>query len=134
MSMKSVVKSSKAVRRKHVSVRVLALRRLSGGRAAKLPTFDTVKDAEGKFQSTLKLTDEACLLLPDLWEKTEFEGEKRASKKEAEASAAKAFWEDPRVLEIARKMRPSKKSQKNRKRLVKRNEQRNAKRKAQRLV
>ncbi|CAL1136093.1 unnamed protein product [Cladocopium goreaui] len=96
------------------------------------PKFHTVKDAEGNFQSTLKLNDKTLLLLPDLREKTEFEGEKCASKKEADNSAAKAFWDDPRVLEIARTLKPSRKAQKIREHFdfVKCKEQREAKRKA----
>eukprot|EP00435_Cladocopium_sp_Y103_P032248 s2767_g8.t1 len=107
--------------------RALALRRLSDEDVIEMPEFHTVRDAEGNCRSTLKLTDKTRLLLPTLWEKMEFEGEKRASKKEAETSAAKAFWDDPRILNIAGKLQPSKKAQKSRKRLVKLNEYRNAK-------
>jgi hypothetical protein len=110
--MKSVVNSRKAVGKEHVSASALALRRVSDEHHVEPQTFDTVKDAEGNFQSTLKLSDKTLLLLPDLREKTEFEGEKCASKKEADNSAAKAFWDDPHVLEIARTLKPSKKAQK----------------------
>ncbi|CAL1159093.1 unnamed protein product [Cladocopium goreaui] len=51
------------------------LERVSDEHHVEPQTFDTVKDAEGNFQSTLKLTDKACLLLPILGEKAEFEGE-----------------------------------------------------------
>jgi hypothetical protein len=132
--MKSVVNSRKAVGKEHVSASALALRRVSAAHHVEPQTFDTVKDAEGNFQSTLKLTDKACLLLPILGEKAEFEGEKCASKKEADNSAAQAFWTDPRVLEIARKLRPSKRAVKSKQHFAKLDEQRNARRKAQRLA
>jgi hypothetical protein len=112
--MKSVVNSRKTVGEEHVSASAsaLALRRVTHEQIVEQPKFHTVKDAEGNFQSTLKLSDKTLLLLPDLREKTEFEGEKCASKKEADNSAAKAFWDDPHVLEIARTLKPSKKAQK----------------------
>jgi len=134
--MKSVVNSRKTVGKEHVSASAsaLALRRVSNEHTSivEQPKFHTVKDAEGNFQSTLKLNDKTLLLLPDLREKTEFEGEKCASKKEADNSAAKAFWDDPRVLEIARTLKPSRKAQKIREHFdfVKCKEQREAKRKA----
>lgn len=73
--MKSVVNNRKAVGKEHVSASALALRHVSDEHHVEPQTFDTVKDAEGNFQSTLKLTDKACLLLPILGEKAEFEGE-----------------------------------------------------------
>ena len=91
---------------RHVSARALAPRRLSSRDedVVHLREFHTVKDAEGSYQSTLHLTDKGRLLHPYLWDKTDFEGEKRASKKEADDSAAKVFWDDPHVLDIARKL------------------------------
>ncbi|CAL1166701.1 unnamed protein product [Cladocopium goreaui] len=116
--------------------RALAPRRLSSRDedVVHLREFHTVKDAEGSYQSTLHLTDKGRLLHPYLWDKTDFEGEKRASKKEADDSAAKVFWDDPHVLDIARKLRPSKKAQRIDRNRILKNLKNSAKRQAKRLA
>ena len=79
---------------------------------------------DGNFQSTLRLTDrarEAARL-----RNGEYKGEVCPTKPEAEHSAARGFWDDPLVKEIAAKLEPSKKTRKNRKMCA----EANAKRKA----
>ncbi|CAL1132263.1 unnamed protein product [Cladocopium goreaui] len=97
---------------------ILNLAILHGG------TYETLKDVDGNFQSTLRLTDrarEAARL-----RNGEYKGEVCPTKPEAEHSAARGFWDDPLVKEIAAKLEPSKKARKNRKMCA----EANAKRKA----
>ena len=58
----------------------------------------------------------------------EYKGEVCGSKIEAEVSAARIFWEDPRVQERAEKLEPSKKARKNKRRCAERNAERKARR------
>ena len=92
----------------------------------KFGSYDTVKDADGNFQCTLRLTKraQAAARLGT----REYKGEVSGSKWEAEISAAREFWEDPRAQERAEKLEPSKKAKKEKKRCAERNAERKARR------
>eukprot|EP00435_Cladocopium_sp_Y103_P051854 s376_g16.t1 len=75
-------------------------------------TYHTVKDEEGKFRSTLRLSDKAFAAAR--LRKREYEGEVGSTQTEAELSAARALWDEPRIREIAANLHPSKKKQRRR--------------------
>ena len=58
--------------------------------------------------------------------RAEFTGRKRSTQKEAEESAAQAFWEHPRVLEKAKDLPPSKKARRQKTRCCEHNQKRKA--------
>ena len=88
--------------------------------------YHTVQDADGNFQCTLRLSKraQAAARLGT----REYKGEVSGSKWEAEISAAREFWEDPRAQERAEKLEPSKKAKKGKKRCAERNAERKARR------
>eukprot|EP00435_Cladocopium_sp_Y103_P015864 s3881_g3.t3 len=88
-------------------------------------TYDTVTHEDGTFQATLQIGGRAHAVagLTNM----DYRGHRCSTKKEAEVSAAKAFWDDPRVLEKAKSLEPSKRARNQKKRCA----QHNAKRKAQ---
>ena len=86
----------------------------------------TVKDADGNFQSALRLTNraQAAARLGN----REYKGEVCSSKMEADVSAARVCWEELRVQERAEKLEPSKRAKMGRKRCAERNAERKARR------
>ena len=95
---------------------MLAVRRLLHHKPGdpKFGTYDTVKDADGNFQSTLRLIRRAQAAAR--LRKREYKGEKCRTKIEAEVSAARVFWDDPHAQEKAAKLPPSTKARRQRKR------------------
>eukprot|EP00435_Cladocopium_sp_Y103_P045450 s376_g13.t1 len=85
-------------------------------------TYHTVKDEEGKFRSTLRLSDKAFAAAR--LRQREYEGEVGSTKTGAELSAARVLWDDPRMREGAAKLHPSKKAEKRRKASARRKAQR----------
>lgn len=104
----------------------LMLRRLSDENGHELSY--QMEGMEGRYRCILQLPDRALRHLPDL-SKNEFLGKVCDSAREAENSAAEAFWDDPIVQEIAQNLEPSKKAQRQIKRCAERRAQRDAKRK-----
>ena len=96
----------------HLSATTFAVRRLLHSKPGDDPfgIHKTVKDADGNFQSALRLTNraQAAARLGN----REYKGEVCSSKMEAEVSAARVFWEELRVQERAEKLEPSKKVRK----------------------
>eukprot|EP00435_Cladocopium_sp_Y103_P056532 s2497_g19.t1 len=62
-------------------------------------TYHTVRDKEGLYHSTLRLTDKARAAAR--LKKIKYEGEACRTKLDAERSAARALWDDPRIQEKA---------------------------------
>ena len=87
--------------------RTLALRRALHGKYGDPPfgTYDTVEQEKGQFRSTLRLSERARA---DVMRKKDYEGEVHRTKREAETSAARVFWDDPCVQERAKTLEPSK--------------------------
>ena len=96
----------------HLSATTFAVRRLLHSKPGDDPfgIHKTVKDADGNFQSALRLTNraQAAARLGN----REYKGEVCSSKMEADVSAARVFWEELRVQERAEKLEPSKKVRK----------------------
>ena len=74
-----------------------------------------VEGMEGRYRCILQLSDRALRHLPGL-SKNQFHSKACDSAKEAEKSAAEAFWDDPIVQEIAQNLEPSRKAQRQKKR------------------
>eukprot|EP00435_Cladocopium_sp_Y103_P007136 s4881_g2.t1 len=79
-------------------------------------TYEILKDADGKFQCTLRLAEGARTAAR--LRRREYKGGVCRTKAEAEQSAARAFWDDSLVKERAAKLEPSKKDRRNRKRFA----------------
>ena len=75
-------------------------------------TYDSIVDVDGKWVSTLRLSDKAKKAAHV--KKTDYAGGGFRTKLEAETSAARLFWDDPRVQDRAKKLQPSKKTEKRR--------------------
>ena len=88
-------------------------------------TYDSIVDVDGKWVSTLRLSDKAKKAARV--KKTDYAGKAFDTKLQAETSAARLFWDDPRVQDRAKKLEPSKKAQKRRNACIE-----HAKRKAER--
>eukprot|EP00435_Cladocopium_sp_Y103_P042396 s376_g11.t1 len=84
----------------------------SPNEAPRFGTYHTVKDEEGNFRSTLRLSETASAAAG--LRKREYEGEVGSTKTEAELLAARALWAEPRIREIAANLHPSKKDQRRR--------------------
>ena len=104
----------------------LALRRLLHWKVGQtaFATYETATDEKGNFQTVLKISRESQTALGLV--RAEFQGRKRSTKKEAEESAAQAFWEHPRVLEKASNLPPSKKARRQKNRCCQHNQKRTA--------
>eukprot|EP00435_Cladocopium_sp_Y103_P003983 s2263_g1.t1 len=87
-------------------------------------TYDTVEGADGNFHSTLQLTERAQKAAR--LKKREYEGEVCSTGPDAETSAARLFWDDPRVQDRAKKLPPSRKARKQKQRCAQRSEKRKA--------
>eukprot|EP00435_Cladocopium_sp_Y103_P024275 s2890_g5.t4 len=85
-------------------------------------SYDTVTDAMGNFQPVLRISHESQTAVGLL--NSDFRERKCSSKKEAEESAAQAFWEHPQVLQKAQTLPPSKKACKQKTRCAKHNRKR----------
>ena len=107
---------------------MLAVRRLLHHKPddPKFGTYHTVEDADGNFQSTLRLIHRAQAAARS--RKREYKGEVCGTKMKAEASAARVFWDDPQAKEKAAKLPPSKKVQRQKKRRAERNAARKVRR------
>lgn len=88
--------------------------------------YETVKDEEGNFRSTLRLSERARDVAR--LRKRQYEGEVRCTKKEADLSAARAFWDDPHVKESAAKLLPSNTAKKRKKGCAEQSARRKARR------
>ena len=93
----------------NLSATMLAVRRLLHHKPddPTYGTYHTVEDADGNFQSTLRLIPRAQAAAG--LRKPEYKGEVCATKIGAEVSAARVFWDDPQAQEAAAKLRPSNK-------------------------
>eukprot|EP00435_Cladocopium_sp_Y103_P063035 s399_g24.t1 len=87
-------------------------------------TYHTVRDKEGLYHSTLRLSDKARAAAR--LKKIKYEGEAGRTKIEAELSAARVLWDDRRIQERAAKLPPSKKARKRKKACAENNARRNA--------
>eukprot|EP00435_Cladocopium_sp_Y103_P072721 s171_g41.t1 len=77
-------------------------------------TYETQKDVDGNFQSTLQLSEKARTAAG--LRNWEYKGELCRTKPEAEQSASRLLWEDPNIREKAAKLPPSKKARRQKKR------------------
>ena len=77
-------------------------------------TYETIENADGKFQSKLVLAENARGAAR--LRKKEYRGPVCRTKPEAEQAAARVFWDDSLVKERAAKLEPSKKVRRNVKR------------------
>ena len=111
-----------------MSATPLAVRRLLHSKPGDPPfgIYKTVRDEDGKYTSRLRLRE--FVQRKANAKNREYQGEASRTKIEAETSAARVFWEDPRIQERAAKLAPSKKARRQKKRCAQRNAERKARR------